>query len=179
MNSRVRGAGFTLIELLIVVSIVLVLAGVLTGALIMALSKGEESKARNFVDKAIPNAMEKWQDAMGKSSNTYPPSGRNLPGRYYDGTKILFEQLVTKPNKKDKPAYVDPDSFLEVDEGGKPVFQDPWGNPYIYRNWSGKKLKGGKSASSRAKKFNSTYDIISMGPDGEPDTDDDIVNGQP
>jgi general secretion pathway protein G len=39
---------------------------------------------------------------------------------------------------------------------------DPWGHPYQYRN-------PGKHNPDR-------YDLFSMGPDGQPDTDDDIGN---
>ena len=40
--------------------------------------------------------------------------------------------------------------------------KDPWGHPYQYRN-------PGKHNPDR-------YDVFSMGPDGQPDTDDDIGN---
>lgn len=41
------------------------------------------------------------------------------------------------------------------------VPQDPWGNPYVYR-WPGTRNSSG-------------YDLFSCGPDGKPDTDDDLT----
>ncbi len=60
--------------------------------------------------------------------------------------------------------------LLKPDDGGGPHgpylrnpkdLEDPWGNLYILRTEN---------------TFSADFDIISMGQDGEPDTDDDITN---
>lgn len=66
------------------------------------------------------------------------------------GIKALWEKPTAEP----------------VPDRWKPMLEeevkDPWGHPYQYRN-------PGKHNPDR-------YDVFSMGPDGLPDTDDDVGN---
>ncbi|MBX3474264.1 MAG: prepilin-type N-terminal cleavage/methylation domain-containing protein [Planctomycetes bacterium] len=176
MTRRSR-SGFTLIELIIVVGIISVLAVVLIAVLLNAQSSGEVAKARNFVNTILPAAIAKWQEDTGKGSNTYPRSGANKPGAYYDGNKLLYEELVTLPGNSGKGAYIGVDQYVKGELEGKPVFLDPWNNPYIYRNHSAKKAKNANEVEYRGKKYNDNFDMISAGPDGKPDTEDDVYNG--
>lgn len=176
MTRRAR-SGFTLIELIIVVGIISVLAVVLIAVLLSAQSSGEVAKAKNFVNTVLPAAIAKWQEDTGKGANAYPRSGTNKPGAYYDGTVLLYEELVTLPGKSGKGSYIGSDQYVKGDVGGKPVFLDPWNNPYVYRNFSAKKAKGSGDSEYRGKKYNDSYDIISAGPDAKLDTDDDVYNG--
>jgi general secretion pathway protein G len=71
----------------------------------------------------------------------------------------LPEQLV---DLVERPDYVDDDDdrwykFLE-----QPNFTDPWGNELVYRQ------EGEVNEDS--------YDLLSKGPDGEEDTEDDVGN---
>jgi general secretion pathway protein G len=73
---------------------------------------------------------------------------------FFPTTEQGLEALVIKPTTDPQPK--------EYLEGGymKKIPLDPWGNPFIYR------CHGEKGP----------IDIISCGPDGEEDTEDDITN---
>ncbi len=66
------------------------------------------------------------------------------------GLKALWEKPTAEPIPDRWKAMMDEET------------KDPWGHSYQYRN-------PGKHNPDR-------YDIFSMGPDGQPDTDDDIGN---
>ncbi|MCB9932206.1 MAG: prepilin-type N-terminal cleavage/methylation domain-containing protein [Planctomycetes bacterium] len=181
---RSSRSGFTLIEIMIVVGIIAILVVVLVAVLFGAMKKGEIAKAEDFVTNVIPTAITKWQNDTMKDSNTYPasPGLSDGPG-YWQGNASLYEELVTKPVAAGKDPYVKPEQYNEGTEGGKKVFLDPWMRYYIYRNYSQKRSASGKTPSFTGKRYNeNTYDIISLGPDGElyefkGDTDD-IYNGR-
>ncbi len=66
------------------------------------------------------------------------------------GLQVLWNKPTTEPV---------PDNWrAEMDS---PIL-DPWGHPYQFR------IPGKHNPK--------TYDVFSMGPDGQPDTDDDIGN---
>ncbi|MCA8915593.1 MAG: prepilin-type N-terminal cleavage/methylation domain-containing protein [Planctomycetes bacterium] len=182
---RSTRSGFTLIELMIVVGIISILVAVLVAVLFGAMKKGEAAKARDFVNNVMPAAITKWQEESGKDSNTFPASPNIADGDgYWQGNAELFAELVTKPKKAGKDPYVKDDQYVQGEEGGKPVFLDPWNKFYIYRNYNMKKSSTGKSQTFRGKRrYNqNTYDIISLGPDGilyedKNDNNDDIYNG--
>ncbi len=169
-------SGFTLIELMIVVAIIGLLVAVLLAVLISARSKAKIGEAHNFLDTAIPTAISKWQDAKGKNSNSFPPSGANSDSDIFQGNQLLYEALVAEPGKAGKDAFVPNDAYSKGTQNNKPVFLDPWENPYRYRNWT-QTTKGAKG--SKALKHNDgTYDLVSSGPDGVFDNEDDVINGK-
>jgi len=79
----------------------------------------------------------------------YELESGNLPT-----TEQGLKALVTKPTVDPIPAHWR--AMLEEES------VDPWGHPYQYRN-------PGKHNPDK-------YDVFSMGPDGQPDTADDIGN---
>ena len=172
--TRAQRSGFTLIELMIVIGIIGILVAVLIGVLLAAAAKGDLRRAQNFVENAVPDAMQKWQEEEGKKSNQYPNSGRNRSEEYIDGNRRLYKALVTDSRKP----LIDSSSY--TDDPARGVFLDPWNNPYVYRNWGSPKPKSGRvrGKSSAAKAYNDKYDLISAGPDGDFGTDDDIRNGE-
>lgn len=174
-------SGFTLIELLIVVLIIAVLVVVLVAVLLAARGKGDERAAQNFVDGVLTEAISRWQeDAHGGVTTIFPPSGMNRSGEWYDGNAMLFEALILKPEAAGKPPYLGKDQFTRgAVAGRKEGFIDPWGKPYIYRNFAVKKARDGSTILFNGKAHNpDTYDMISAGPDTILDTEDDIINGK-
>ena len=180
---RSSRSGFTLIEILIVVGIIAILVVVLLAVVLNARKKGDIGMAKNFATTAMAAAMEKWQQDNGKSANTFPPSPNISDGEsYWQGNAELFKELVTEPKKNNKAPYISDDVYVEGEEGGKPVFLDPWNNFYIYRNVSVKRTISGRGKKYAGKRYNEdTYDVISKGPDGQlyevEGENDDIHNG--
>jgi general secretion pathway protein G len=72
---------------------------------------------------------------------------------YYPSTADSLQALQVEP--KDPKSWRGP--YLK-----QSVPKDPWGNDYTYE-YPGKRNAG-------------SYDLVSMGPDGRPGTDDDITN---
>lgn len=169
---RFGRSGFTLIEILIVVAIVAVLVVVLTGVLMNTRQSGDIGQAENFINNIVPAAMTEWQNDTGKAANTYPRSPNLSPNAdYWRGNAEMYNELITRPESRNRSSYVEADSYVKGERDGRPVFLDPWNSPYIYRNYAGVDRFSGTQYNPR------TYDLISMGPDGELDTEDDIHNG--
>jgi len=85
--------------------------------------------------------------AYGAGLDTYKINAGNYPTTA-QGLKALIEKPSSSPIPK---------RWVQI---STKLNQDPWGNDYRYR-------RNGKKDSSR-------YEIISNGPDGNPDSDDDI-----
>jgi general secretion pathway protein G len=168
--------GFTLIELLIVVAIVGVLVAVLVAVLLGARSRAKVGQARDFVDNALSIAITKWQDDRKAGRRDIFPTSDYNDSDVYEGTRKLFFALVTEPSKAGKEAYIPKDAYNSRDNKGGSEFVDPWENPYRYRNWA---TTGRSAAASKLVKYNkATYDVVSAGPDGIFDNDDDVINGK-
>lgn len=177
--TRSSRSGFTLIELLIVVLIIGVLVVVLVAVLFTARGRGDVAIAENFLDTTLKDAINRWQDDRGGLTTDFPPSGVNRPGEWFDGNTMLFEELVLKPEKAGRAPYITKDQMTRGKlPNGKEAFFDPWDKPYVYRNFSMKKAKDGSGYVYSGAKHNDSYDMISAGPDGKFDTDDDIWNGK-
>jgi len=76
---------------------------------------------------------------------------------YYPKGSDGLKDLIIQP--RDAPNWKGP--YLRQNE----IPLDPWGRPYIYE-CPGRHNPNG-------------YDLMSMGPDGQPNTDDDITNWSP
>jgi prepilin-type N-terminal cleavage/methylation domain-containing protein len=179
MRARRSKSGFTLIEILIVVAIIAVLATVLLGVVLATMGRGDTALARNFVNNVVSEAISTWQQDNGHSSNQYPPSPNMRPGgAYTEGNAELFAALILEPERSNRAPYIGEDHYARgVDAAGRPVFVDPWGNPYIYRNYSTPRLRNATAPPYQGRRIASTYDLISMGPDGTYETEDDIYRG--
>jgi len=123
-----RKRGFTIIELIVVISIIMLLAGLITGGASVARRKALESKAKSDI-AALELAIGMFETDTGQypadnkgsssnaalvdalESNVIPPVYSNWHGPYMD----------FKSND------------LNVDE----EFTDPWGNPYDYDTQTG------------------------------------------
>ncbi|NLL36352.1 MAG: type II secretion system major pseudopilin GspG [Fretibacterium sp.] len=121
-----RRKGFTLIEIMVVVVILGLLAALVIPRIGPQVDEAKRTTAQTQIS-SLENALEMY----------------NLHNGFYPSTQQGLEALVKAPTTSPIPK-----NFLE---GGylKKVPEDPWGNPYIYRNRSGR------------------IEIISMGPDGE------------
>ena len=121
-----RRSGFTLIEIMVVVVILGLLAALVVPRIGPQVDEAKRTTAQTQI-KSLEDALEMYR----------------LHNGFYPSTQQGLEALVTKPSTSPVPK--------RYAEGGymKKVPDDPWGNPYIYRNRDGR------------------IQIISTGPDGE------------
>jgi general secretion pathway protein G len=139
-------AGFTLIEILLVIVIILMLAGALV-VFVLPQQEGAEKNTTRLLLNQIATALDTYR--------------LNL-GRYPTEQEGGLSALLVKPNyenprlgEKWQGPYIKPGTRLE----------DPWGNKIRYEV---------VDRTTDDKKSGTPYKLYSTGPDGQPDTDDDI-----
>jgi general secretion pathway protein G len=133
---RRRAKGFTLLEIVIVLGII----GVIIAGSIVGLNKIGEGAKIQRVDADFGNlkaAVLSYKMLAGQ-----PPTTQQ-------GLEALFIKPTTAPIPK-----------RWATAGTKGVPNDPWGNPYRYRN--------------PGKKDTSDFEIYSLGHDGQENTSDDM-----
>lgn len=141
-----RAAGFTLIEILLVIVIILMLAGALV-VFVLPQQEGAEKNTTKLLLSQVATALDTYR--------------LNL-GRYPTEQEGGLNALIAKPNyenprlgEKWQGPYVKPGMRLE----------DPWGHKIRYEL---------VDRAMDEKKSGPPYKLYSVGPDGQPDTDDDI-----
>ncbi len=139
--------GFTLIEILLVIVIILLLAGALV-VFVLPQQKGAEKNTTRLFLSQLANAIDTYRLNMG-----------HYPTEQEGG----LDALVKKPSfenermgEKWQGPYLKPGTQLG----------DPWGHRVHYE-LSEKGAEGEKVGAL-------PYKLSSFGPDGQPDTDDDI-----
>jgi general secretion pathway protein G len=142
-------AGFTLIEILLVIVILLLLASALV-VFLLPQQEGAEKNTTRLLLNQVSTALDTYRLNIGH----YPTE--------QDGG---LNALMTKPNfenqrlaEKWQGPYLKPGTRLE----------DPWGNPIRYE------VVDTTMATTDGSKSGPPYKLYSVGPDGQPDTDDDI-----
>ena len=123
---KARRRGFTLIEIMVVVVILGLLAALVVPRIGSQVDEAKRTTARTQI-KGLEDAAELYR----------------LHNGFYPSTQQGLDALVKAPTTSPVPK--------RYQEGGyiKSVPDDPWGNPYIYRNKNGR------------------VQIVSTGPDGE------------
>jgi len=102
-------SGFTLVHLLIVITVVVVLAGVAAPRLLRQQEKARRTQATNDID-ALGLALDIYADHNG----TYPSTEQGL--------KALWEKPIIPPVPGNwKGPYLN-----------KPILKDPWDDYYVY-----------------------------------------------
>ncbi|MBQ3396045.1 MAG: type II secretion system major pseudopilin GspG [Synergistaceae bacterium] len=121
-----RRSGFTLIEIMVVVVILGLLAALVVPRIGPQVAEAQRTTAATQI-RSLEDALEMYRMHNG----------------FYPSTQQGLEALVTAPTTSPVPK--------RFAEGGyiKKVPDDPWGNPYVYRNNNGR------------------ITITSYGPDGE------------
>ncbi|MBC7784745.1 MAG: type II secretion system major pseudopilin GspG [Burkholderiales bacterium] len=136
MKSRHRHSGFTLIELLLV----LVILGVLA-ALVVPKFTGRAKQARETAAKTDISQLSSALEAFEIDSGRYPTTEEKLDALIRQPAGVTtWHQHLTRSSPPN----------------------DPWGNPYIYRQPGQHNPQG--------------FDLFSAGADTREGTDDDIGN---
>ena len=143
-----RAAGFTLIEILLVIVIILLLAGALV-VFVLPQQEGAEKNTTKLKLSQIATALDTYR--------------LNL-GRYPSEQEGGLDALLKKPNfdnpklaEKWQGPYLKPGISID----------DAWGHPLKYELVD-RTLETGSGASGPP------YKLYSVGPDGQPETDDDV-----
>jgi general secretion pathway protein G len=143
-----RAAGFTLIEILLVIVIILMLAGALV-VFVLPQQEGAEKNTTKLLLTQIDTALQMYRLNLGR----YPTEE--------DGG---LQALLLKPTMENEQLaakwqgpYLKPGTKLE----------DPWGNGIHYEVVD--------RTLDTERKLGPPYKLYSLGPDGQPDTEDDIV----
>lgn len=143
-----RAAGFTLIEILLVIVILLLLAG----AVVVFVAPQRESAEKNTT-RLLLNSIAQGLDLYRLNIGHYPTEEEGG-----------LEALLKKPQFENERLgerwagpYLKPGTRLE----------DPWGNKIRYEPVDQTMLAGDEKPAL-------PYKLYSVGPDGQPDTDDDI-----
>ena len=144
---RGHGAGFTLIEILLVIVILLMLATALV-VFVLPQQEGAEKNTTRLKLNQISSALDMYRLNIGH----YPTEDEG--GLQALLVKPQYENERT--GEKWQGPYLKPGTKLE----------DAWGNPIHYEVVD-RTLEENKTALP--------YKLYSLGPDGQPDTDDDIA----
>lgn len=151
---RRRASGFTLIEILLVIVIILLLAGALV-VFVLPQQKGAEKNTTRLMLQGVGNALDNYRLNLG-----------HYPSEQEGG----LDALLKKPSfenerlgEKWAGPYLKPGTTLD----------DPWNNKIRYElNDATTGNTGGGAGGEAGGAL--PYKLFSVGPDGQPDTDDDI-----
>jgi general secretion pathway protein G len=141
-----RRGGFTLIEVLLVIVIILMLAGALV-VFVLPQQKGAEKNTTMLLLQQIGTALDTYRLNMGR----YPTEEQGLDALL---TKPTFEN--ERLGDKWNGPYLKPGTKIE----------DAWGNKIKYEVVD--------TTDDTTTKNAVPFKLYSLGPDGQPDTADDI-----
>jgi general secretion pathway protein G len=144
-----RSAAFTLIEILLVIVIILLLAGALV-VFVLPQQKGAEKNTTKLLLSSVDQAL-----------TTYRLNVGHYPTEQEGGLEALLKKPQFENEKlgeKWAGPYLKPGTTLD----------DPWGNKIRFE------LTDATTTGTDEQKGALPYKLFSVGPDGQPDTDDDI-----
>jgi general secretion pathway protein G len=140
--------GFTLIEILLVIVIILLLAGALV-VFVLPQQEGAEKNTTKLLLNQVSSALDTYRLNLG-----------HYPSEQEGGLDALLKKPTfenERAGEKWQGPYLKPGTKLD----------DPWGHAIRYELVD-------RSGSDGEKKGALPYKLSSVGPDGQPDTDDDI-----
>jgi general secretion pathway protein G len=142
---RMNRGGFTLIEVLLVIVIILMLAGALV-VFVLPQQEGAEKNTTRLLLQNVETALDTYRLNMSR----YPTTEQGLSALM---SKPTFEN--ERQGDKWNGPYLKPGTKLE----------DTWGHPIRYEL---------VESTDESNKSAARYKLYSVGPDGQPDTADDI-----
>jgi general secretion pathway protein G len=144
-------AGFTLIEILLVIVIIMLLAGALV-AFVLPQQAGAEKNTTRLLLMQVQTALDNYRLNLGH----YPTEDEGGLGALLAKPQFENEQL----GERWQGPYLKPGTKL----------LDPWGRQITYDLQNLGAGAGGSSGQTNGTPFR----LFSLGPDGQPDTDDDV-----
>jgi general secretion pathway protein G len=157
---RRKAVGFTLIELMVVISVILVLAGIIVGGAKYAQTKAARSRAQAEI-ATMETALEHYKSDNG----VYPLStAMRLNAQANSGS--LYAALAGGPGNPKTYFTFKADQIRAISATETNII-DPFGSAYNY--YCTQPVNADQTN-------NTSFDLWSYGPDGQNDTADDIVN---
>lgn len=166
--------GFTLIEMLVVITIIVILAGISVAGFSFVTTKQANEQAKIQVS-LLSQALEEYKMDHGDYPASNSDSSQLYIKLFYEGYEFSEDPNRSDPDpnnpkatriyladldpRHDKQGWVDPVSAAEPPASTNII--DPWGENYIYRN---------------PPTVNPDFDLLSKGKDGIEGTKDDITN---
>lgn len=165
---RISKAAFTLIEMMVVITIIIILAGLVVGGMEYANQRSATEKAKTQI-ALLSKGIEEYKLDMG----AYPATGDITTTSGSNGTVtsfILFNALYWTPVSSSQKIYLPELDPVTTKQGwttgaatANLTITDPWGNQYCYRSSSN--ATGGPNSAT----VNPDFDLWSMGKDGKTD----------
>ena len=140
--------GFTLLEVLLVIVIILMLAAALV-VFVLPQQKGAEKNTTKLLLSQVGSALDTYRLNIG-----------HYPNEQEGGLSALMAKPTFENERlgeKWQGPYLKPGTSLD----------DPWGNKLRYEAVDASTLDGSSTPAL-------PYKLYSVGPDGQPDTEDDI-----
>ncbi len=199
-------AGFSLIEILVVITIIGLLIGLSTGAYSAWITRGEEAKTRSLIEEMKVYAETYEQETGGYPPSSLNQLGVSSTGdSSNEGIEAFVLSLYRKDLSRNlRPASESNLVNSDSDHADKNIsvfgsaalleFVDAWNNPIIYINWrdyaetftyllessdtdrEAVDVHALKNAVTGTYYNFDSYQIMSAGPDGTFDTEDDLAN---
>jgi general secretion pathway protein G len=147
-------SGFTLVEMIVVMAIISILAGLLLAGVSAARARGGITKT-----KALITELSLLVSQYESNTGDYPQGAGGA-----ESAEALCEALTSA--KGGVQHEFAPDALRDTDGDGRPEIVDYWQRPFSYyhhRSYAGPPRE-------------TTYRLVSAGPDGEEGTDDDVRN---
>lgn len=149
-------SGFTLIEILLVIVIIMMLAGALV-VFVLPQQKGAEKNTTRIMLQQVANALDTYRMNLG-----------HYPTEQEGGLDALLKK-PTFENESMGEKWLGP--YLKAGTS----LEDPWGHAIRYElNDATTGSSSSANTSDAEKNGGLPYKLFSAGPDGQPDTDDDI-----
>lgn len=173
-------AGFTLVEMLVVVAVIAILAAILIptvgGARKTALRRKAELEC-NSIKTAVEQFFADfkympWGDPDDAKARVGDDQWTQTPDEHKNAMALLRgENKLRKAYLEISTRDAKGSSSSEEDEG---IFYDPWKNPYHIGMDRNLDQQIDYTYGGSKKTYKTRVLVLSNGPDGEPDTEDDI-----
>ncbi|MGH7144070.1 MAG: type II secretion system protein [Planctomycetota bacterium] len=147
--------GFTLIELIVVITIMVILASILTTAIMLAMRTAKENECQVKI-QTLSAQLEEYQRRCG----SYPPCDQEDA---VESSKELYKDLTQPPKGVRFEFHEEDFNCLDTDQSGEKAICDPWNRAIWYAPAKMYQYQPPNKDSFR---------LMSAGPDGSFDQDD-------
>ena len=154
-----RHRGFTLIEILVVISIIVLIAGLVIGGGAVLRKQSKISQAKATLAAAAGVETEIRATRLGK-----PVLHTDAPSSYGDHKEIEYFVVVATNTSDTSSKMIQALSPIDTDNDNRDEIVDTWKNPIIYR--SKNPINSSASPDARFPRYGYPF-FASAGPDGQ------------